>query len=46
MVYNLVRAVGRMRPDGSDSRLPVKRMPMGLVEYIIGFYNADSVEEV
>lgn len=46
VVYGLVKALGRMRPDGSDSRLPVKRMPMGLLEYIIGFYNADTISEV
>lgn len=43
----LARAIGRLRPDGSDSRLPVKRMPMGLIEYnIVNFFNAESYQKV
>ena len=42
----LARAIGRMRPDGSDSRLPVSRMPMGLIEYLVNFFNADSYQKV
>ena len=29
VLYGLAKAVGHMRSDGSDSRLPAKRMPMG-----------------
>ena len=35
VVYGLARAVGLMRDDGLDSRLPASRMPMGLLEHIV-----------
>ena len=43
VVYTLAKAIGRKRPDGSDSRFPAKRMPKGLLEHMVNFYNADSV---
>ena len=46
VVYGVARAIGLMRPDGSDSRLPAKRMPMGLLEHMVNFYNADSYPQV
>ncbi len=46
VVYELARAIGRMRPDGSNSRLPAKRMPMGLVEHLVHFFNADTYQKV
>ena len=46
IVYGLAKAFGRMRIDGSDSRLPAKRMPTGLLEYTINFFNADNIFEV
>lgn len=46
VVYGVAQAVGRMRPDGSDSRLPAKRMPMGLLEYMVNFFNAPSYQKV
>ena len=44
--YLLVKALGTMRPDQSDSLLPVKGMPMGLVEYIVQFFTASSTQQV
>ena len=35
-----------MRSDGSDSLIPVTRMPMGLIEYTICFFNANSIQQV
>ena len=35
-----------MRPDGTDSRFPVKRMPMGLLEHMVNFFNASSIQQV
>ena len=32
VLYNLAKGMGTPRADGSDSRFPVKRMPMGLIE--------------
>lgn len=46
VLYGLAQALGRMRPDGSDSRLPARRMPMGLLEFTINFFNADTLSEV
>lgn len=46
VVYGLVRALGTMREDGSDSRLPVLRMPMGMLEYIISFFQSESINKV
>lgn len=46
VVYGLAKAIGRMSPNGTDSRLPVKRMPMGLLEFMVNFFNADTYNEV
>lgn len=46
IVYGLVHGLGVMREDGSDSRLPALRMPMGMLEYIISFYQAESINKV
>ena len=46
VVYTLAKAIGRKRPDGSDSRFPAKRMPMGVLEHMVNFYNADSYIEL
>ena len=37
VLCSLAMALGRMRTDGSDSRLPATRMPLGLLEYIEPF---------
>lgn len=46
VMYGVAKAIGRMRPDDSDSRLPAKRMPMGLLEHMLNFFNADSYSQV
>ena len=46
LVYQLCKCVGTMRSDGSDSLLPVKRMPTGLIEYVLNFYSAQTVTKV
>ena len=46
VLYKLAMVIGTMREDGSDSRLPVRRMPMGLVEYIANFFAADNLQLV
>ena len=35
--------LGSMRPDHSDSLLPIQRMPFGLIEHCINFYSAKSL---
>ena len=37
VLYKLAKGIGTPREDGSDSRLPTRRMPMGLVEHIANF---------
>ncbi len=32
VLYNLAKGIGTPRDDGSDSRLPTRHMPMGLVD--------------
>ena len=46
IIYSLARGLGTRRRDDSDSLLPVKRMPMGLIEYAIAFFTASSVQKV
>ena len=46
VIYLLAKSLGTMRPDGSDSLLPAKRMPMGLIEYCVNFFNAKAVQQV
>jgi len=38
--------VGTERPDGSDMRMPVDRMPFGMIEHCINFFNADDIHQV
>ena len=46
VVYGITKAIGTKRSDGSDSRLPAKRMPMGLLEHTANFFNSDSYTKV
>lgn len=46
VIYSLAKSLGTLRPDESDSLLPAKRMPMGLIEYCVNFFNANRVQQV
>ena len=46
VVYGVAKAIGTMRPDGSDSRLLARRMPMGMLEYMVKFYNSNTYVKV
>jgi len=46
VIYSLAKGLGRMRPDQSDSLLPARRMPMGLIEHCINFFSVDSIKKV
>ena len=46
VIYSLVKSLGTMRPDQTDSLLTAKRMPMGLIEHCVNFFNATSVNQV
>ena len=46
VIYLLGKSLGTQRLDGSDSLLPAKRMPMGLIEYCVNFFNAKTAQQV
>ena len=46
VLYNLAKGIGTLRADNSDSRLPTKRMPMGLIEYTASFFASDDLHKV
>ena len=46
VLYKLAKGIGTPREDGSDSRLPTRRMPMGLVEHIANFFVAEEMCKV
>ena len=35
VLYELSKGLGITRPDGSDTTFPTKRMPMGLLQYMV-----------
>ena len=46
VLYNMSKCLGTMRTDNSDSLLPAKQMPMGLLEHTVNFFSASSAEQV
>lgn len=46
VIYNMTKAIGTKRTGSNESRLPVTRMPMGLLEYCANFYSASSLQKV
>ena len=44
--YQLAVASGTLRPDGSDSMLPARRVPTGLIEYCSIFYSTHGTRQV
>ena len=42
-IYNLSKVVGEPRPGGSGTLIPLKRMPFGMVQYIIDFFASTNV---
>ena len=46
VVYNFVKAVGTVRTDGTDSRLPISRMPMGMIEHTVNFFANKDINRV
>lgn len=43
VLYQIAKGCGEMRPDGSDLRFPTTRMPMGLLEYMVGFFTEEEM---
>ena len=46
VLYGLARGLGRLQENMSDSGFPARRMRMGLLQYAVGFFNADNVKQV
>ena len=46
IVYRLSVALGTQMEDQTDSLLPSKRMPMGLIEHCVNFFCSSSICEV
>ena len=46
VLYKLAKGIGSLREDGQESRFPIKRMPMGLIEHHADFFAADNLQSV
>ena len=46
VLYNIAKGCGELRSDQSDSQFPTHRMPMGLIEYMAGFFASDEMRKV
>ena len=46
ILYNLAKGVETLRQDNSDTRFPIKCMPMGLIEYVTQLFAADNLQQV
>ena len=45
VLYNLAKGMRTLRPGSKDSRFPINRMPMGLVEYTAQFFAFDNLQQ-
>ena len=45
ILYGLAVGLGTTRPDKSDSLIPTKRMPMGLLEYLTKFFTSTHLSQ-
>lgn len=45
-VYNLSKVISESRPDGSDSLMPLRRMPFGMIQFIVDFFASTNVMQV
>ena len=46
VLYELAKGLGTMRHDNSDSVFPASRMPMGMLQYMVHFFNAKPGQNV
>jgi len=46
IIYLMAWTLRTARDDQSDSLLPAKRMPMGLIKHTVNFFNAEHMNEV
>ena len=45
-VYNLSKVISESRPDGSNSLMPLKRMPFGMIQFTVDFFASTNVNQV
>ena len=45
-VYNLSKVISESRPDGGDSLMPLRRMPFGMIQFIVDFFASTNVMQV
>ena len=46
VLYELSKGLGITRADGSDTTFPTKRMPIGLLQYMVSFFNSGAGQQV
>lgn len=46
VLYKLARSLSTPRNDGMGSKFPINRMPMGLLEYMVGFFDSNTMPQV
>ena len=46
VLYRLARALSTPRSDGKGSKFPTDRMPMGLLEYMVAFFDSETSPQV
>ena len=46
VLYRLARGLSTMRKDGAGSKFPINRMPMGLLEYMVGYFDSQTSSQV
>ena len=46
VLYFLARSLATPRNNGTGSKFPTTRMPMGLLEYIVHFFDAETLQDV
>ena len=46
VLCELAKGLGIMHPDGSDVIFPTERMPMGLLQYMVLFFNSGAGQQI
>ena len=46
VLYSLAKSLAIPRKDGSGPKFPTTRMPMGLLEYMVSFFESENVQKV
>ena len=46
VLYSLAKCLATPRSDGIGFKFPTTSMPMGLLEYMVGFFEAENIQKV